>query len=87
MNSELVSAIDATKVEYEIEKTSYPTTTDRDRLDSTFKGMNERGVIALQNAGFTQSDGYDDIRDAYSEQSRLMAANVPTGVTDVPTCN
>ncbi len=27
--------------------------------------MNKRGIIALQNAGYTQGDGYDDFLDAY----------------------
>ena len=27
------------------------------------------GIIALQNAGYTQSDGYDDIRQSYRRHS------------------
>ncbi|MEL7500793.1 MAG: hypothetical protein AAFN77_24585 [Planctomycetota bacterium] len=66
--NDVVSAIDAQFAEYEKEKLTYPATTDCDRLDTAFAKMNERGVIAIQNAGYTQSDGYDDVGEAYSQQ-------------------
>src|SRR6185295_1242458 len=36
-------------------------------LDTAFAAINKRGVIAMHNAGYTQSDGYDDFREAYSQ--------------------
>ena len=60
------SAIDSQLAKYEKEKSSYPQTTDCDRLDVAFKGMNDRGVIAMQNAGYTQSDGFDDVGESYN---------------------
>ena len=65
---DVISAIDAQFTQYEQEKLSYPAITDCDRLDTAFARMNERGVIAIQNAGYTQSDGYDDVSEAYSER-------------------
>src|SRR5262245_62163301 len=46
-----------------------PTETGPDRLDSVFASLNGRWIIALQNAGYTQSDGYDDVRQSYHERS------------------
>ena len=66
-SNDVVSTIDSEFVLYEEEKLSYPATTDCDRLDTAFNNINERGVIALQNAGYTQSDGYEDINDALSD--------------------
>ena len=49
------------------EQESWPRETDCDRLDQVFAALNRQGVIALQNAGITQSDGYDDVREIYQE--------------------
>src|SRR5262249_29715254 len=38
-----------------------------DRLDSLFDDLNENGIIALQNAGYTQSDGMSDITERYED--------------------
>jgi len=65
--NDVVSAIDTQFAEYEKERLTYPATTDCDRLDTAFAKMNGRGVIAIQNAGYTQSDGYDDVGEAYSQ--------------------
>jgi hypothetical protein len=47
------------------EQKSWPAETDCDRLDRVFTSLNAAGVIALQNAGITQSDGYEDVRERY----------------------
>jgi hypothetical protein len=39
--------------------------TDVDRLNQAFAAIAQRGVIAIHDAGFTQSDGYDDFLSAY----------------------
>jgi hypothetical protein len=68
LHPEAVSAaIDTAIADWEAEKGTWPAVTDCDRLDSAFAALNQRGVIALQNAGYTQSDGYDDFREAYGE--------------------
>ena len=49
------------------EQQSWPTETDCDRLSQVLEALTKKGVISLENAGYTQSDGYDDVRDAYDE--------------------
>lgn len=46
------------------EQLRWPSETDCDRLDRAFATLRDRGFVALQNAGNTQSDGYDDVREA-----------------------
>lgn len=41
--------------------------TDFDRLDRAFIVLRAQGVIALHRAGFTQSDGLEEVEDAYDE--------------------
>ncbi|WP_146848433.1 DUF6891 domain-containing protein [Brevifollis gellanilyticus] len=43
----------------EAEKT-WPAQTDCDRLDAAFRALEQRGVLGLQNAGYTMSDGHQD---------------------------
>jgi hypothetical protein len=45
----------------------WPDETTCDRLDSLFDDLNKNGIIALQNAGYTQSDGMSDITERYDE--------------------
>jgi hypothetical protein len=67
--AEVSSELDAQFTQYELEKQLYPSTTDCDRLDDAFRLMNQRGVVAIQNAGYTQSDGFEDVGEAYSQHS------------------
>lgn len=56
-------------------KEGWAETTDCDRLDAVFDALTRRGIIALQNAGNTQSDGYDDFLSAMessSDPSRIV---------------
>jgi hypothetical protein len=46
---------------------TWPKQTDYDRLDQVFNTLNTIGILALQNAGYTQSDGLDDIAQLYAE--------------------
>lgn len=48
------------------EQQTWPPTTDSDRLSRAFEGIRRGGVIALENAGYTQSEGFEDIQQAYS---------------------
>jgi hypothetical protein len=46
---------------------TWPKVTDCDRLDRSYKTLERQGVIALHMAGFTQTDGLEEVRDAYRE--------------------
>jgi hypothetical protein len=47
------------------EKRSWPDVTDCDRLDAVFLALEAKHVVALHYAGYTQSDGYEDVSEAY----------------------
>lgn len=48
------------------EQRGWPAETDCDRLDRVFADLQAQGIITLQNAGYTQSDGYDDVREVHA---------------------
>ena len=50
----------------EHEAAEWPDITDCDRLDAAFAAMRRERIIALQNAGYTQSDGYDDVLEEFA---------------------
>jgi hypothetical protein len=49
------------------EEKTWPEVTDCDRLDRVFESLEEQGILALQNAGYTQSDGLSDVSQLYHE--------------------
>ena len=49
---------------------TWPRVTDCDRLDAAFAELDRGGVIALQNAGYTMSDGYSDVAERLAERDR-----------------
>lgn len=49
---------------------TWPPVTDCMRLDAAFEALNEMGIIALHYAGYTMSDGLDDVGEALSEADR-----------------
>ena len=55
--------------DWEQAKRSWPRITDCDRLDLAFEQLEQQGVLCRQNAGQTQSDGYEDIRLAWTQRS------------------
>ena len=61
---DLAAVIDEEVAKLESEKKTWPAVTDCDRLDAAFAALTKRGILALHNAGFTQSDGYEDVRAA-----------------------
>src|SRR5262249_28094424 len=63
---EVSDALDREFQQFEFEKASWPPVTDCDRLDRAFEAIRKRGLIALQNAGYTQSDGQSDVSEAYA---------------------
>lgn len=42
---------------------SWPAETMNDRIDAAFKELSEAGIVALQGAGYTMSDGWDETND------------------------
>ncbi|QDT94308.1 DUF6891 domain-containing protein [Gimesia algae] len=57
--TQVAAAIDARLAAHRAEQKNWPAVTDCDRLDQAFAGMKKRGLITLENAGNTQTDGYD----------------------------
>lgn len=49
------------------EEQTWPEVTDCDRLDQVFEALEEQGILALQNAGYTQSDGLSDVAQFYHQ--------------------
>lgn len=43
---------------------TWPPVTDCERLDEVFDSLNSAYIIALQNAGYTMSDGHEDVNEA-----------------------
>jgi len=62
---EVAAAVAAAVEAWRAEQASWPPITDCDRLNAAFANLTAHGVIALHNAGYTQSDGYDDFLQAY----------------------
>ena len=63
-DDEVAAEVEAQFAAHAAEQKNYPATTDCDRLDAAFAAMNARGVLALQNAGSTQSDGFEEVKAA-----------------------
>ena len=61
---EVSAALDSEINRLTAEMASWPETTDCDRLDEIFESLMQRGIISLHNAGYTQSDGYEDFLEA-----------------------
>lgn len=59
-----------------LREASFPDITANDRLTSAFIEMNTQGLIALENAGYTQSDGWDDLRELYFENGKTAKGGV-----------
>ena len=51
----------------EAEKT-WPEQTDCDRLDAAFRALEQRGILCLQNAGYTMSEGEQEAFEMLSDQ-------------------
>ncbi len=48
----------------QVAEATWPQTTDCDQLDAAFETLNAHGIIALQNAGYTMSDGLTEVGEA-----------------------
>jgi hypothetical protein len=51
--------------------------TPRQRLKQVFATLNERGIVALENAGYTISDGWADVNERATKLAK--AGNKPRG--------
>ena len=49
----------------------------RSRLKRAFKALNERGIVAVENAGYTMSDGWEDVNEVAAKLAD--AGNTPRG--------
>src|SRR5262245_60015670 len=67
--SDVTAAVDAAFASLARDEADWPETDDCDRLGSVVAALNARGIIGLQNAEYTQSDGYDDVRQSYHQRS------------------
>ncbi len=47
---------------------TWPAVTDCDRLNIVFAALDSRGILCLQNAGYTMSDGHDEANEQLSKQ-------------------
>ncbi len=52
------------------DQTVWPEETDCDVLDQAFAYLDSQGIIALHNAGYTMSDGLDDVDEVFEERGR-----------------
>lgn len=59
------SQIDAEWSKKRAAEASWPARTDWDRLDDVFKALRTQGILALHNAGNTQSDARDDASEEW----------------------
>ena len=55
---------------------AFPTVTANDRLTAAFSQMNQQDLIALENAGYTQSDGWDDLHQYFDEDGQRAKGGV-----------
>lgn len=46
----------------------WPKVTDNDRLDRVFEALGKRGVVTDDDAGFTQSDGFESVSELYQDE-------------------
>lgn len=65
LNSVIRTEVDAKKKAEE----TWPKVTDFDRLDRAFTILEAMGIIALHRAGYTQSDGVEDVEDIYDDDN------------------
>jgi len=48
--------------------------THNDRIDSAFAKLRVRGIVALEDAGYTMSEGWEDVHDARDEVDNAWGA-------------
>ena len=63
---EVKEQIDNDIKKLEFEKINWPSVTDCDKINIIFSNINNNKIVALQNVGNTQSDGYEDSMAVYN---------------------
>ncbi len=64
--SAVVGAVEAAYADFLTAKANWPATTDCDRLDAAFAALNDRGIIAIQDAHFDMCGGRDVCESEYA---------------------
>lgn len=64
------AVIDQEFAKKRVAEKSWPKVTDCDRLDRAFVALDADGVCAVQNAGYTMSDGFTEIAEALHARGR-----------------
>lgn len=54
----------------------WPERTDCEKLDAAFTRLELEKTIALQNAGYTQSDGYEDCCEVYERRGGASSGSI-----------
>lgn len=54
--------------QYEAEERTWTERTVNDRIDAAFEELDRSGIIALQNAGWTQTMGWEDAHERYAQR-------------------
>ncbi|MCY1018577.1 DUF6891 domain-containing protein [Pyxidicoccus sp. MSG2] len=54
--------------EQRVREAGWSEPTLNDAIDSAFDELNQRGIVALENAGYTMSDGWSDVNEVASYQ-------------------
>ncbi len=67
--SQVSKALHEEQILLEAEKDLWPEKTDFERLRQAFSQLRDHGIIAIHNAGFTQSDGHATFEDEYLDSS------------------
>jgi hypothetical protein len=68
------AAVDIAMAVHEAEKTTWPEITDCDRLDKVFHQLSREHIIALQDAGYTQTAGcayFQDVLDQHPDPASV----------------
>jgi hypothetical protein len=65
----------ASQLREELAFTKPPVPNINARIDAAFDELNARGIVALQNAGYTQSDGWSDVNQIAAERLEIGGAS------------
>lgn len=56
--------------QHQKDQVKFPELTDCDKLELAFADLEQQGILTAQNAGYTQSDGFEDINERYYRLSK-----------------
>jgi hypothetical protein len=64
LHAEIEALVERELAARRAEEDSWTEETVNDRIDDAFAELEDSGIVALQNAGYTLADGWDDAREA-----------------------